>query len=80
MAEIVKSRVKGVRWVSDKEMAKIVDKRARATLKVSGTVFMRNQRNGKYRNMDAGKCPGVVELALIAPTRQTRNVRGGKKS
>jgi hypothetical protein len=56
-----------VRWITKKHMRSIVDRRARAVLNISVSTFMKNRRNGKYANLDADECPGIVELALLAP-------------
>jgi hypothetical protein len=73
-------KIPGIRWVSDSEMASIVDQRARAVLKVSGATFLRNRRNGKYKKLDADDCPGIVELSLLAPSVKVANASGRKKS
>jgi hypothetical protein len=49
-------------------MTAIVDKRAKAVLGVSGSTFMRRRRRGEYVHLDADDCPGIVELALLAPS------------
>jgi len=75
MPEAKKKKIEGVRWVSRTEMNSIVSKRARAVLNVSTATFLRNRSRGKYKTMDADDCPGIVELALLAPS-----VRGAKAS
>lgn len=71
-------RVK-VRWVSDREMESIVEKRARTVLNVSKATFVKNRKSGKYAELDAGDCPGIVELALLAPSAEVAQGRAGKK-
>ena len=71
---VLKSPKSSIRWISSKEMAKIIDSRARAVLRVSGKTFVRRRMNGKYAKLDADACPGIVELALIAPA-----IKGGRR-
>jgi len=68
MPEAKKKKIDCVRWVSRTEMNSIVSKRARAVLNVSTATFLRNRSRGKYKTMDADDCPGIVELALLAPS------------
>jgi len=74
-----RKRIEGVRWISQKEMESIVAKRARAVLNVSTATFVRNRARGKYKKMDADDCPGLVELAIIAPSPKAAR-RARKKS
>lgn len=59
---------KKIRWITKDEMKSIVDKRARSVLKISGTSFIRNRKSGAYAKLDADMCPGIIELALLAPS------------
>jgi len=68
-----------IRWISDSEMKAIVDKRARAVLNISGNTFMQNRKRGMYAKLDADDCPGIVELALLAPSDEGAHPRGRKK-
>jgi hypothetical protein len=80
MPEAKKKKIEGVRWVSRTEMNSIVAKRARAVLNVSTATFLRNRNAGKYRRLDADDCPGIVELALLAPSARGRgNARARTK-
>jgi hypothetical protein len=64
-----------IQWISSDEMAEIVDSRSRAVLRISGKSFMRNRKKGKYAKLDADACPGIVELALLAPaTKGARSI------
>lgn len=72
------ANIDGVKWVSSKQMASIVDERSRAVLQISGSKFIRNRAHGKYASLDANDCPGIVELALIAPTPKGARVAGKK--
>jgi hypothetical protein len=76
---VAKRKTEGVRWISRKEMDSIVAKRARAVLNVSTATFLRNRNAGKYKKMDADDCPGIVELAIIAPSPKA-SARGRKDS
>jgi len=51
-------------------MAEILDSRSRAVLRISGKSFMRKRKKGEYAKLDADACPGIVELALLAPSTE----------
>jgi hypothetical protein len=70
-------RTSGAKWINRHEMAAIVDAHARRVLGVSGQVFISKWKAGKYRNLDSDACPGVIELALLAPL--PRRASGRKK-
>ncbi len=72
-----KPRTSGVRWISRREVDALVDARARSVLGVSGEEFVANWKAGKYSKMDSDDCPGVIELALMAPL--PRQTSAGKK-
>jgi hypothetical protein len=57
-----------IQWLSPAEMAEVLDSRSRSVLNISGKSFMRNRKKGKYDKLDADACPGIVELALLAPS------------
>ncbi|WP_263373167.1 hypothetical protein [Granulicella aggregans] len=59
---------KKIRWITDSEMSSIVNERARSVLNISGKTFIRNRNSGKYAKLDADQCPGIIELALLAPS------------
>jgi hypothetical protein len=65
----------GATLVNRREMATIVDTHARRVLGVSGQVFISQWKAGKYRKLDADDCPGVIELALLAPLPRRANGR-----
>jgi hypothetical protein len=69
-----------VQWISSAEMARIVDRRAQSVLKISGDKFISNRAKGKYASLDADDCPGIVELALLAPRVKGKTSRARKKS
>jgi hypothetical protein len=66
-----------VKWISRKQAAAIVDAHAQRVLGVSGQRFISEWKAGKYRTLDSDACPGVIELALLAPL--PRRARGRKK-
>lgn len=70
--KIVKS---GAKLVNRREMADIIDTHARRVLGVSGQVFISQWKAGKYRKLDSDACPGVIELALLAPLPRRANGR-----
>jgi hypothetical protein len=74
MSSVKHASIEGVQWISSKEMASIVDRRSRAVLKISGEKFIRNRANGEYASLDSNDCPGIVELALIAPAPKEAQV------
>lgn len=67
----------GAKLVNRREMAMIIDKHAKRVLGVSGRVFISQWKAGKYRKLDSDACPGVIELALLAPLPS--RVNGRKK-
>jgi hypothetical protein len=70
--------VSGTRWISRTQADAIVDAHAQRVLGVSGKVFISNWKAGKYRKLDSDACPGVIELALLAPL--PRRARGRKNT
>jgi hypothetical protein len=61
---------KKIRWITKGEMQAIVNKRARSVLNISGREFIRRRNTGAYAKLDADQCPGIIELALLAPSRK----------
>jgi hypothetical protein len=72
-----KSKHVGVRWIARAEAKTIVDAKARSVLGISGDQFVAGWKSGKYRELDSDECPGVIELALLAPL--PRHSSGRKK-
>lgn len=68
-----------VKWVDKHEFASMVDKRARRVLGVSANTFITRWKRGSYRKLDADTCPGVVELAILAPLPRTKGARSNSK-
>ena len=71
---------KKIRWITKSEIASIVDKRARSVLNISGRQFILNRDSGIYAKLDADKCPGIVELALLTPGRKAAKSSARKNS
>ena len=82
MQQSTKKRVvAGVKWVNRREAAAIVDAHAQRVLGVSGQVFISKWKAGKYRKLDSDACPGVIDLALLAPLpRRVSGRKNGKGS
>jgi hypothetical protein len=76
-----KAKGTGIKWISRAEATAFVDDTARRVLKISGAKFISNWKAGKYRNLDSDECPGVIELALVAPLpRLSRAGKNRKRS
>jgi len=75
--------VSSVKWISRQEAATIVDAHAQRVLGVSGKKFISDWKAGKYRKLDSDDCPGVIELALLAPlprrARGRKNAKGSRR-
>ena len=69
---------KKIRWITKNEMVSIVNKRARSVLNISGREFIRKRKSGAYAKLDADQCPGIVELALLAPSNKAAKPRARK--
>lgn len=70
-----------VRWITRREAAAMVESHAQRVLGISAKKFISNWKAGKYRKLDSDECPGVVELALLAPLPRRTGVRKlGKRS
>lgn len=81
MPALKRSKVIGVKWITAAEAAVAVDRHARCVLNVSGKQFINEWKAGKYRKLDSDDCPGVIELALLAPLpRMYRGRKDGKRS
>ncbi|MGC2109005.1 MAG: hypothetical protein WA655_05770 [Candidatus Korobacteraceae bacterium] len=73
----LKPKKSGVTWISHHEARAIVDDQAQRVLGISAKKFIAGWKAGKYRKLDSDDCPGVIELALLAPL--PRRARVGKK-
>ena len=72
-----KNSISGIEWTSGEKAAALLDARARRVLKISGEEFISQWKAGKFRDLDSDACPGVIELALLAP--KVNGSRGRKK-
>ena len=70
----------GVRWITRSEAAAMVDSHAQRVLGISAQKFISNWKAGKYRKLDSDTCPGVVELALLAPLPRRASGKVTKRS
>ena len=66
----------GVLWITRHEATVMIDSHARRVLGISAQKFISNWKAGKYRKLDSDECPGVTELALLAPL--PRRISAGK--
>ena len=73
-------KIIGVKWVSRREADATVDARAHRVLGISGAKFVANWKAGKYRKLDSDECPGVIELALLAPLPKSRVRKNSRRS
>jgi hypothetical protein len=69
-----KRKASEIRWVNKDEFTSMVDTRARRVLGISADQFITRWKAGKYRNLDTDTCPGVIELALLAPLPRKKSV------
>jgi hypothetical protein len=72
-----KKKASEIKWVSKDEFSAMVDSRAKRVLGISAKEFLTRWKNGRYRKLDTDTCPGVIELALLAPLPRRKS--GGKK-
>ena len=76
---IKKRKIVDVKWASKREFDDMVEQRARRVLKLSTGKFISNWKLGKYRKLDSDTCPGVVELAILAPLPRKKSARKDTK-
>jgi hypothetical protein len=67
-----------VHWVNRTEFNTMVDAKAKRVLGISAKQFVTRWKAGRYRKLDTDTCPGVIELALLAPLPRRKS--GRKKS
>ena len=72
---VKKPNLIGVRWVTHREAKAMIETRAKRVLNIGTKEFVKRWNSGKYRKMDADKCPGVIELALLAPLPKIKRGR-----
>lgn len=69
------------RWISREDANSMVDAHSRKVVGVGTEEFIKNWKAGKYRNMDADECPGIVELAMLAGVpKSSRGRKNTKRS
>lgn len=74
-----KNRTHGTKWVTRLQAKAVLDARARRVLNISGDEFIAKWNAGEFRKMDSGDCPGVIELALLAPKTGKLRARSKQK-
>lgn len=79
MPKIKKTNRIQIRWIDKHEAKSIVDSTAQRVLGISGDRFVAEWKAGKHRKLDSGACPGVIELALLAPLPRSSRVRNVRK-
>jgi hypothetical protein len=76
MSALAKKRHE-VKWITRKEADAMVESQAQRVLGISAQKFISNWKAGQYRKLDSDDCPGIIELALMAPL--PRRTSGRKK-
>jgi len=74
-----KQKLVEVKWATKSEFNSMVESRARRVLNISATQFINRWKQGKYRELDSDTCPGVVELAILAPLPRKKSARKNTK-
>lgn len=69
----------GIKWITHDQAMALLDARAKRVLNISGAEFVSRWKAGEYKNVDSADCPGVIELALLAPVAETKNGRKESK-
>ena len=68
-----------VRWISKAEFSAMLDAKAQRVLNVSADQFIASWKSGSYRKLDTDTCPGVIELAILAPLPRRKSGRKNSK-
>ena len=76
---VKKKKMVAIKWASKSEFDSMVESRVRRVLKLSTSKFISNWKQGKYRKLDSDTCPGVVELAILAPLPRKKSGRKDTK-
>lgn len=74
-----KRKLADVKWASKGEFDSMVESRARRVLNISANQFISKWKQGSYRKLDSDTCPGVVELAILAPLPRKKSGRKNAK-
>jgi len=72
-------RSPGVRWITRRQAETMVDSHSQRILGISAKKFISNWKAGQYRKLDSDECPGVTELALLAPLPRRTSGRKNTK-
>lgn len=63
--------VKGVRYINRDEMDRIIDRRSRSVLGISGDEFIKRYHRGDYKKrLKEDHCGPFMELIMIAPAKR----------
>jgi len=74
-----KNKMVAIKWASKSEFDSMVDSRARRVLNISAKQFINRWKQGRYRTLDSDTCPGVIELAILAPLPRKKRARKNTK-
>jgi hypothetical protein len=74
-----KSKMIAIKWLTKAQANSIINTRAKRVLGISGKKFVVNYRNGNYKKLDSGTCPGIIELALLVPELKKPSGRKNRK-
>ena len=66
-------------WLDRSAGAALVESHAQRVLGISTDEFVRRWRAGRYRGLDSDECPGLMELAMIAPITKLTRRKSGRK-
>ena len=69
-----------INWVSGAQALALLDARARRVLNMSGQEFLDKWRAGDFKDMDSSDGPGVIGVALLAPSELSRERKHKKRS
>lgn len=69
-----------INWVSGAQALALLDARARRVLNMSGQEFLDKWRAGDFKDMDSSDCPGVIGVALLAPSELSHGRKHKKRS
>jgi hypothetical protein len=76
---VKKNKTIEVRWISKNEFRKVLDTKAKRVLNVTADQFITRWKAGRYRKLDTDTCPGVIELAILAPLPRLKSGRKNSK-
>lgn len=76
---VKKNKMVAIKWASKSEFNLMVESRARRVLNISAKQFINGWKQGRYRTLDSDTCPGVIELAILAPLPRKKRARKNTK-